>query len=70
MKCPNCNNTKFQIMTHSEPFHQCERCGWFVCAHCAGTGAQDAPFSGSDPMCSECGGEGAFDPDWILENAD
>lgn len=28
------------------------------CAYCKGTGAVDAPFSGSDPCCPECDGEG------------
>ena len=29
-----------------------------LCEHCNGTGAIDAPLSGSDPSCPECDGEG------------
>ncbi len=29
-----------------------------ACTRCNGTGAIDAPFSGSDPSCPECDGEG------------
>lgn len=29
-----------------------------VCPNCEGTGAVDAPHSGCDPSCSECGGDG------------
>jgi len=29
-----------------------------ICERCDGTGAIDAPFSGSDPSCPECDGEG------------
>lgn len=29
-----------------------------LCTRCGGTGAIDTPFSGSDPDCTECNGEG------------
>lgn len=29
-----------------------------LCPRCKGTGAVDAPFSGSDPNCPDCDGEG------------
>ncbi len=29
------------------------------CDPCLGTGSVDAPFSGSDPCCDECGGQGS-----------
>lgn len=32
------------------------------CQRCSGTGAIDAPFSGSDPSCPECDGEGTIPP--------
>jgi hypothetical protein len=35
----------------------CE-CETVPCTRCNGTGAIDAPFSGSDPSCPECDGEG------------
>ena len=62
MKCPNCENDHFNEMGYEEPFAQCKSCGWMVCTPCAGTGAVDTPFSGSDPCCEACAGEGAFDP--------
>jgi DnaJ-class molecular chaperone len=31
-----------------------------ICENCNGTGAIDAPFSGSDPCCPECDGEGFY----------
>ena len=31
------------------------------CETCNGTGAVDAPFSGDDPCCPECDGEGTLD---------
>ena len=63
MKCPNCNHTHFQVLSLDEPFQQCENCGWMVCAQCEGTGAVPAPFSGSDPSCEGCNGEGSFEPE-------
>jgi hypothetical protein len=37
----------------------CPKCvGTSKCERCDGTGAIDAPFSGSDPSCPECDGEG------------
>ena len=62
MKCPNCGSDDFEIVTHDEPFMECSECGWFVCTRCDGSGAVDAPFSGSDPSCIDCDGEGGFDP--------
>ena len=32
------------------------------CERCDGTGALDAPFSGSDPSCPDCSGEGKVWP--------
>ena len=29
-----------------------------VCHRCNGTGCVDTPYSGSDPDCPQCGGEG------------
>ncbi len=29
-----------------------------ACTNCGGTGAVDTPFSGSDPCCPECDGDG------------
>ena len=30
------------------------------CARCSGTGAVDTAFSGSDPVCSNCDGDGSL----------
>lgn len=30
------------------------------CEHCNGTGAIDTPYSGSDPACPDCDGEGVI----------
>ena len=30
-----------------------------ACARCKGTGAVDTPYSGSDPVCPDCDGEGS-----------
>ena len=35
--------------------------GWTLCERCAGTGAVDAPYSGSDPSCPKCSGQGAVE---------
>lgn len=35
-----------------------ENPGSVVCKQCGGTGAVPAPWSGSDPSCSKCDGEG------------
>ena len=67
MQCPNCKNEYFYEMSSLESFAQCNSCGWMVCQECAGTGAVDTPFSGSDPSCAECDGEGAFDPNVMEE---
>ncbi len=32
------------------------------CERCKGTGAIDAPYSGSDPSCPDCDGEGQIEP--------
>lgn len=53
MICPNCAHTTFQILSALEPFQQCLRCGWMVCARCAG----------NDTSCNYCDGEGAFAPE-------
>lgn len=37
--------------------------GIYKCERCDGTGAIDAPFSGSDPSCPECDGEGVVHKD-------
>jgi DnaJ-class molecular chaperone len=62
MICPNCNNNRFIHM--QESWECCTECGHMVCRACAGTGAVDAPFSGSDPSCQECDGEGTFNPNY------
>ena len=31
---------------------------WEECETCYGSGCVDAPYSGSDPCCPECDGEG------------
>lgn len=64
MKCPNCNKTRFYEI--EESWVQCLNCGWMVCRACGGTGAIDAPFSGSDPSCEACSGEGGFDPEYTI----
>ena len=38
----------------------CAACIDEVCPRCEGTGAIDAPFSGSDPSCPDCDGEGTI----------
>ena len=30
----------------------------YICSNCNGTGAVDAPYSGADPSCPVCGGDG------------
>lgn len=41
-------------------------CGLFedvdFCERCKGTGCIDTPFSGSDPGCPDCAGEGVIYP--------
>tara|TARA_S200002703_G_scaffold140627_1_gene131989 strand:- start:129 stop:392 length:264 start_codon:yes stop_codon:yes gene_type:complete len=37
---------------------EAEMDGIFPCENCNGTGAIDAAWSGSDPCCPQCGGEG------------
>lgn len=65
MNCPNCKSTRpLYELTAAEAFAQCLGCGWMVCQQCSGTGAVSTPFSGSDPSCGACDGEGAFDPNY------
>jgi hypothetical protein len=47
-----------------ESWECCTECGHMVCRACGGTGAIDTPFSGSDPSCEPCGGEGTFNPNY------
>lgn len=36
----------------------CPGCDMAKCLRCSGTGCVDTPYSGSDPSCPECDGEG------------
>lgn len=70
MKCPKCDQKNFTLLSREEHFAQCDTCGRIVCTACQGLGGHDTPFSGSDPTCEECAGEGSFDPETVTMEKD